>query len=1030
MKLTVLLLTVGFFSLQANTTYSQKTKISLDLTDVSIQQVLDKIESDTEFRFFVNVDEVNVDEQLTIKVQDKTIDRVLKRIFKNQNIGFKVLDKQIVLSSVKTKPPVPETIVQEWSVTGTVLDNEGAPLPGASIVEKGTTNGTQTDFDGNFSIDVTDENAILTISYLGFLTKDVPVEGQTDLTITMKEDAAGLDEVIVVGYGTQSRAKVTTAVSQVKGKELVKSANINLGTSLSGQLPGLIITNPIGEPGNDDPTIFIRGLSTVTGENEPLIVIDGVANADGINRLDPNDIETFTVLKDASAAIYGAQSAAGVILITTKRGRTGKTEFNFSTSYGLVSPFGEAEFSDAALQLRGLGFSDEVIQPWLDGTNQSTDWMDEVLKSSSGQQRHSLTARGGSEKVNYFMSLGLSTQEGRITGDEQSGNDQYNIRSNIDAQLTDRLKLRLDFSGRRQDRTLLARTFEENIRNSGFTTPLQPAYVQGLPSIGRLGQSALSVAKSDGNRKTTLDVFNSTLGLEYDIPFLEGLSFETWGNIVTTQQFGKDFLVPYIYYEEDAEGNLIEITTDRPFANPRLTERFDRSTSLTYNARLKYRKSFGDHSIDAFIAYEQNTLNSNFTQAARLDFESTAVPELFAGTTNPDLITNDGSSDQGARQNYFGQVSYDYKGKYLVQAHLRRDASERFSQAERVGYFPGLSAGWVVSKEKFFAMPAIDWLKLRGSWGILGNDAIGRFNFLSLYDFSEGYVFDGSQVVAGVSEGTLGAPNTTWEKKETINLGLELGLFNSKVSLEFDYFNNTTSDILITRDATVTDVSGIGDRLPDENLGEFVNKGFEILATYRENIGDFNFNISGNFTSVRNETIFIDEPMLPEARAHQSREGRPWGTPLMYVVEGRFLSQADIDDPTKLGLGTVALGDWIYKDINEDGIINNDDRVISDYSNIPQVTAGLNLNANYKGIDLTINAFANARVRKFIDRYISGEINNTPAYYFRNLYYSEEEPGTIPALNRGRIQPNTFWEQDASFVRIRSIELGYSLPEK
>ncbi|MEM9144350.1 MAG: SusC/RagA family TonB-linked outer membrane protein, partial [Bacteroidota bacterium] len=764
MKLSVLFLFSSLFVLQANTTYAQRAKISLDLKDVTIERLIDEIENRTEFRFVYKTKDVNTDRKVSISVKRERLSKVLEAVFGGTATRYDIADRLIYLmpniNSKKQAEIVPITTQDPIEITGRIMDDSGIPLAGASIVEKGTTNGTQTDFDGNFSITVADENAILIISYLGFLTTDVPIEGQTDLTITMKEDAAGLDEVIVVGYGTQSRAKVTTAVSQVKGKELVKSANINLGTSLSGQLPGLIITNPIGEPGNDDPTIFIRGLSTVTGENEPLIVIDGVANADGINRLDPNDIETFTVLKDASAAIYGAQSAAGVILITTKRGRAGKTEFNFSTSYGLVSPFGIPEFSDAALQLRGLGFSDEIIQPWLDGTNQSTDWMDEVLKSTSGQQRHSLTARGGSEKIQYFLSLGLSTQEGRITGDEQSGNDQYNIRSNFDAQLTDRLTLRLDFSARRQDITLLARTFEENIRNSGFTTPLQPAYVQGLPSIGRLGQSALSVAKSDGNRKTTLDVFNSTLGLEYDIPFLEGLSFETWGNIVTTQQFGKDFLVPFIYYEEDAEGNLIERTAaGRPVTNPTLTERFNRSTSLTYNARLKYRKSFGDHNIDAFIAYEQNTLNSNFTQAARLDFESTAVPELFAGTTNPDLITNDGSSDQGARQNYFGQLSYDYKGKYLVQAHLRRDASERFSPAERVGYFPGLSAGWVVSKEKFFAVPAINWLKLRGSWGILGNDAIGRFNFLSLYDFSEGYVFDGSQVVAGVSEGTLGAPN-------------------------------------------------------------------------------------------------------------------------------------------------------------------------------------------------------------------------------------------------------------------------------
>lgn len=916
-------------------------------------------------------------------------------------------------------------------LTGNVIDTEGTPLPGASVVVKGTSNGTQTDFDGNFSINVENENAFLVVSYIGFQTVEIAVGTQKQFSITLEESASGLDEVVVIGYGTQSRAKVTTAVSQIKGEELVKSSNANLGSSLSGQMPGLIVTSPIGEPGNDNPTILIRGLSTVTGANTPLIVIDGVANADGINRLDPNDIETFTVLKDASAAIYGAQSAAGVILITTKRGKTGRAQFNFSTSYGLVSPIGVPKYSDAALQLKGIGLSDDVIQPWLDGTNQSTDWLDAVLKSSSGQQRHSLTATGGSEKINYFLSLGLSTQEGQITGDDKSGNDQYNIRANIDAQLTDRLKVGLNFAGRRQDRTLLANGLDFNIQNSGLTTPTIPAYVQGLPARGRADQSALMAAKSDGDRKFTTDVINTTLKLEYDLPFLEGLSFETWGNITTDQQFRKDFLVPFIYYEEDAEGNLAEFQAiGRPVSTPRLTEQFNRSTSLTYNARLKYDQSFGSHNFNAFLAYEQNTFKSNFLQGARLDFDSPAVPELFAGTTNPDLITNNGSSDESARQNYFGQVTYDFDGKYLLQAHMRRDASERFSSAERVGYFPGVSAGWVISKEGFFKVPAVDFLKIRGSWGVLGNDAIGRFNYLSLYNFSNSFYVFNNSVVGGVQEGTLAAPKTTWEKKETKNLGFELGLFKNKLSLEFDYFNYNTSDILITRNATVTDVSGIGSKLPSENLGEFENKGFEILATYRENIGDFNLNISGNFTSVRNKTIFIDEPEFTEDREHLSREGKPWGTPLLFVTEGRFLSQTDIDDPNKLGLGSVALGDWIYKDINEDGIINNDDRVISDYNHqIPDVTAGLNINIAYKGIDLTVNTFANARIRKFTHFYIAGETNNTAEYYFKNLYYGEDEPGSIPALNRGRDQ-NTFYERDASFVRIRSIELGYSLPER
>ncbi|MBD0831618.1 TonB-dependent receptor [Aestuariibaculum sediminum] len=999
----------------------------MKLDNVTIEQVFNKIESISEFRFLYETDAIDVKKNVSLEIKNKKIDFVLEELFRDSNVKYDLLDRQILLTQ---RQVMQNKINQSFNVSGIVLDNNGIPLPGATILEKGTQNGVQTDFDGKFNLKVSSSDIILVVSFVGFKTQEVEINGQMNLSISLEEDTAKLEEVVITGYGSQKRTNVTTAISQIKGDNLVKVATPTLGTSLTGQVPGLLVTTPISEPGNDTPTILVRGLSTITGANAPLIVIDGVANADGINRLDPNDIESVTVLKDASAAIYGAQSAGGVILITTKRGEIGKPKFNFSTGYGFVSPISVPKYSNAALQLKGLGFSEEVIEPWLDGTNKGTDWLDEVLKNTSGQQRHSLTASGGSETVNYFASLGYVSQEGQVTGDNQSGNKQYNFRSNIDAKLSDRLKLSFDVSGRRQDRVLLARSLQDNIRNTGLTTPLQPAYVQGMPTGGRVNQSALIVAKSEGNRKDIVDVLGTTIRLDYDIPKIDGLTFKMFGNIVTNQQYGKDWLVPFIYYDEDANGNLIEYEAiGRPVNRPQLTERFDRSTSLTYNARFNYSKNFGLHNIDAFIAYEQYKLKSNFIQAQRLDFDSTAVPELFAGTTDPNLIRNNGSSNESARQNYFGQISYDYDGKYLFQFHLRRDASERFSENERVGYFPGISAGWLISKEEFFNVSFIEHLKLRSSWGILGNDAIGRFNYLSLYEFAPGYVFDGSLVVGGNREGLLAAPNTTWEKKETRNLGFEFGMFDRKLFLELDFFKYITSDILISRNATVTDVSGIGSQLPNENLGEFENKGFEIQTTYRNNIGDFNYNISANFSRTKNETIFIDEPDFGESRIHQSREGRPWGTPLMYVVEGRFLSQADIDDPNKLGLGNVQLGDWIYRDINNDGIINVDDRVISDYNEIPQIIMGLNISASYKGFDLTVNTHANAKVKKFTHFYIAGEINNTAEYYFKNLYYNEAEPGTIPALNRGR-DMNSVTQKDASFVRIKTLELGYTIPNK
>lgn len=1061
-----LLIAFSAFQLQAADT-AKEERISLFFEQTPVRVVLTYVEDHSDYKFFYNNSTLDPSEKVSISLNDVKIETALETLFEDTDIDYKIRGNQIVLRrdrktegsrsffnsilnlvekrSINLTDGSDEEAVQQ-TISGKVIDENGDEMIGVNVFVKGTTTGTTTDIDGTYKITIPDDATTLVFSFIGYLSMEEEINGRSVIDVSMVPDIKTLSEIIVVGYGTQEKKEVTGAISQISSDEIKKSSAISISNALAGQVPGLIVNQTNSEPGRDDARILIRGMGT-TRNTDALIVVDGVANRDGLSRIDPNDIETISVLKDASAAIYGAQAANGVILITTKRGKEGKPTINYSFNQGFVSPTRKIELANAALyaksvnawsdqQGQGPVYTDEQIANFENGTSPSTDWIDEVYKSHSVQNRHSLTLSGGTDVVKYFLSAGTAYQNGLVTNDETTKFRQYNFRSNIDAQVTPRLKMGLDLAGRREDYDWLQYSDATIYSNTIRAAPDIPATIDGLPTPGRENSNPLAIAQGPGYLNLKRNVINSTLSGEYKIPYVEGLSVDGFAAIDVFQGFRKHFYQQYTVYEDTNGDGEPEPRKAGPNINNTFLRQDDQNwQSVTLNAKLKYERNFGAHDISAFIAYEQNEIKADSFYVQRNRYESDQIDEIFAGSANSDFHSNDGGAFESARQNYFGRVAYTFKDKYIAQFHFRYDGSSNFPGGKRFGFFPGVSAGWRISEEPFMSgVPVISNLKLRGSWGQLGNDRVAPFQYLNIFSFaspSSSYVLGGSDVNALIP-GVAANPNITWETKTTVDLGVDMGLFENKVTVEFDYFSESRKDILAPRNVTIPNYTGL--LLPDENIAEVENKGFDAMASYRNTIGDITFNVGGNITYARNKVVFVDEgDIYPED--YQKLEGNPIGTRLAYEFIGIYRNQDDLD--TYPGLNGVAqLGDPIYRDVNEDGEVTNADRVRVDGTSqignvpIPELQYGINLAVQYKGLDFSALFQGQARAHQYL-RYTFNNGNNALKYFLENAWTEDNPDASLPAFNRHNTNEflSTLWLRDVSFLRLKNIELGYTLPD-
>ena len=1042
MRIFVFLLLTTILHTYANDAYSQKTRLTLEYKNAVLEQVLDAIENQSEFFFLYNEKLVDVQRKVTLSVNDQRIEEILTQLFNGTNVEYSIIDRKIVLAP----EDISLAVQQQTGISGKVIDRTGSPLPGVTVVIKGTTTGTITDGNGEYRLNNVPSNATLVYSFVGMRTQESIIGNQTVINISMTEENIGLEEVVAVGYGVQRKATITGAISSTSGEELMKAPTVNFSNAFAGKLPGLTVVTRSGEPGSDNSTFRIRGSNTL-GNNNPLIVIDGIANRD-LNRLNSADIESVTVLKDASAAIYGAQAANGVILITTKRGLDGKPKITVNLNQGWSMPTVLPQMADAATYAQMINeinyydgnppkYSSDEIQKYRDGSDPwrypSTNWYDETMKSSAMQQYANVELRGGSEWLRYYVSMGANFQDG-IYKNSATKYDQANFRSNLDGKISENISLSIDISGRQENRNYPTRSasdiFSMLMRGYPNTHAYWPNGMNG-PDIALGNNPVVITTKQSGYNNRINYVFESVIKLNVKIPWVEGLTFTSNVSFDKNFENRKLWQIPWYLYTWDGQSvgsDNIPILTpaQRGFESPQLTQNMSDGRRTTINGLINYQKSFAEnHKINVLVGSERLSGESMNFWAFRKHFVSTALDQLFAGGELEK--DNSGSASLSARLNYFGRVNYDFTNKYLAEFVWRYDGSYIFPAKKRFGFFPGVSLGWVVSDENFWKnnLAPVNHFKLRASWGKTGNDRIDEYQYLSSYGFgSLNYVF-------GDEEKTLTElriPNTevTWEVADQYNVGFDAGFLDSKFSLSADYFYNFRSNILWQRNASVPESTGLS--LPRENIGEVINQGFDFLLSYNNKLGDLTYKASINGGYSKNRIKFWDEtPGVPE---YQQSTGRPMNAALNYVAIGVFKNQAEIDAyPHWQG---ARPGDIIFKDVNDDKVINGLDRVRADKTELPTFVGGFNFDMNWRKFYTALFFQWATGAERYRYYEMQGEAGNFLAQDAKGRW-TEDNPNTTKPRTWNRYfgywreQRNTYWLESADYLRLKSLEIGYNL---
>lgn len=932
-----------------------------------------------------------------------------------------------------------QTFAQDIRISGLVTSKEdGQPLPGVSVVIQGTLKGTITDFDGNYTLQAP-PNAILEFSYIGMKSMEISVDGRTTIDLVMENDAIGVDEVVVIGYGTQKKEDVTGAVSIVNSDMIENLNPQKVEQALQGTMSGVNVTTQSGAPGaNLD--IRIRGIST-NGDASPVAIIDGYQG--DLNTLNPNDIETITVLKDAQAAIYGTVGANGIILVTTKSGKKNqKTKVSINSSIGIQETTRKLPVLNATeyavLQNEAYAANGQDIPfPNIANLGQGTNWQDELFESSP-IYNNDISISGGTEKMVYSMSASNLNQEG-IIGGPKTGYERSTGRLSLGADLSDWVKLKSSIIftsvNRKSINDFGLGSVLFNALNMPSTMPVYDENGDYFLAPSSLGNEVINpLAQIDNTYNDyNLAKWNGNFSLDFDIT--PELKATTRIGFNTTNDKSKDFA------KEISYGGKV----------------FDIARSSVYQDRNNYN----DYTFDAFITYDKTfnelhhlttTLGTTVfkTWGDHLDGTGYDIPNnswefadigLANGTTDAKVV-NSWTYDQ-RRLSYFARLQYDYSGKYLLSAMLRRDASTKFGPNNTVAYFPSVTLGWNLTKESFLEdAENIDLLKLRLSYGILGSDKIDDYQYISQLNGEATYVLDGS-IVNGTAVGASPNQSIKWEESEQFDIGADIKLWNNKLDLNFDYFSKKTNNLLIGN-IPVSGILGVGAAGaagPTVNAGTVKNSGFEFAAGYRGNITrDLSFSVNYNLTTLKNEVLevnngtgFVEGGTFGVGQPAPARMevGKPIGYFYGYQTDGLFQTQAEVDaHPSQIALGAEASpGDIRYVDINDDGVIDTDDR--TDIGNpIPDATMGLNISLNYKGFDFVAYAFAsigNDIVRNY-ERVIP-DVNKLS--YKLNRWTGQGTSNSVPRVTTAATSNTVFsdfYVEDGSFLRLQNIQLGYTLP--
>ena len=922
---------------------------------------------------------------------------------------------------------------QNVTVTGAVNEGADSPLPGVSILIKGTSTGTATDFDGNFVLEDVPISSVLVFSYVGFETYEVQIENSDALTITMIEDAESLDEVILIGYGTQSKKEITGAVAVVGSETIEKLNPVRVEQALQGQVSGVNITSQSGSPGSSS-NIRIRGVTT-NGNNNPLILVDGAVIED-LSVINPNDIESINVLKDATAGIYGVRAANGVILITTKSGtKSSDLSFDLDTYAGIqettrkIPVLNATEYGVLVNESYAAGGD---TPPFLDFTKlgTGTDWQNEIFQTAPIANINFAVNKGWEDSK---LSVGTSylTQDGIVGGSDANFN-RFTGRVNYNLDFLKNFKLNTSAIYTKTNRkNLLENTLGSVLFNALNMAPnLTVRDANGDYTLAEgLGNEVINPVAQIENTydETHVQKITGVIGLNYS--FLEHFTAESRFQFNYSEVTGKIFR-PEVYY---GSGKVFNVTRNN------VNEYQNIYRDYTWDNFITYKNSWKDtHNLTALLAMSVFQSTGQFSGFTGFDipdnsFENASIEN--ASDVVDDYI-NGGDTYDTRLLSYFTRAQYDYKGKYLISVVLRRDASTRFGPENRAGYFPSVSAGWVMTDESF--MEKTSWLnffKLRASYGIVGNDRIDDYGYVSLLNGQGTYVLN-DELIYGKAEGSLANPEIRWEKQKTLDIGLDMKFLDNKIDVTMDYFNKTTEDLLL-----VPQVSGIlgaaapGSSPPTVNAGSVENKGFEFQIAYREDISDdFTFNISYNMTYLQNEVTFVsgDNGFVTGGSFGVGQEppsrmevGQPIG--YFYGLKSDGISQNEAEVDSHATQTNASPGDLRYVDTNNDGQINEDDRTyIGDP--IAPWTMGLNLGMNYKRWDFGLYLFSSIG-NEIVRNYERNQPLTNRSAYFLNRWTGEGSTDSFHRVNTGANSNglfSDFYVEDASYLRIQNIQLGYT----